>query len=142
MRKHALIRNTVLLLLCITGLGLGSCKKEITQVVDQGFSATYSVKSSDWKGDGSGKYYHADFNVPELDDIIQKNGGVNVYISFDNGVTFEAVPEVVGNVAYGAYHQTGLVGVDLSPADNTGTVTPPSGTLLVKIVLLDATPLD
>lgn len=142
MRKHALIRNTVLLFLCLTGLGLGSCKKEITQVVDQGFSAIYSVKASDWTGNQASTYYSAEFSVPELDDIIQANGAVNVYISFDNGTTYEAVPEVVDNVAYGSYHQKGLVGIDLSPADKTGTITPPSGTLKVKVVLLDATPLD
>ncbi|HEY6899956.1 MAG TPA: hypothetical protein VI233_04910 [Puia sp.] len=141
MRKHALIRNTVLLFLCLAGLGMGSCKKEITQVVDQGFSAVYSAKPSDWKGDGTGKYYSAEFPMKELDQIIQDNGAVNVYISFDNGKTYEAVPEVVANVAYGSYHYTGVVGVDLSPADNTGTITPPGQNLLVKVVLLDATPL-
>jgi hypothetical protein len=135
MLKHALIRNTFFLSLCLTGVGLGSCKKEVTQVVDQGFSAIYTVKSSDWKG--SPTYLSTTLNVPELDQIIQDHGGVSVYLSLDKGVTYEALPQVVENVAYGSYHQTGLVGVDLQPADNTGTITAPSGDVKIKVVLLD-----
>ena len=142
MLKHALIRNTFFLCLCLTGVGLGSCKKEITQVVDQGFSAIYTIKSSDWKGNQASTYYSVEFNVPELDQVIVDHGGVMLYLSFDNGVTYEALPEVVDNVAYGAYHTNKIVGVDLTPADKTGTLTPPTGTLLLKVVLLDATPLD
>jgi hypothetical protein len=70
------------------------------------------------------------------------HGGVSVYLSFDGGATYEAVPEVVGNVAYGSYHYLQTVGIDLSPADNTGTVTPPTGDVGVKVVLLDAQPLN
>ena len=142
MQKHTVIRNTVLLFLGFAGMGLGSCKKEVTQVVNQGFSAIYNVHVSGWKGDGSGAYYNYELDVPELDDIILAHGGVTVYLSFDNGVTYEATPEVVGNVAYGSYHSLHTVGIDLSPADGTGTVSPPTKELLAKVVLLDAQPLD
>jgi len=142
MQKHALIRNTVLLFLAFAGMGLGSCKKEITQTVNQGFSAIYNVHVSGWQGDGSGAYYSYTLDVPELDDVILAHGGVSVYLSFDNGATYEATPEVVGNVAYGSYHSLHTVGIDLSPADGTGIVSPPTKELLAKVVLLDAQPLD
>ncbi len=142
MLKHTLIRNAVLLFLCIAGIGLGSCTKKVTQVVDQGFSAFYTIKASRWKANSSSTYINYEFAVPELDQFMLDHGGVMVYLSFDDGVTYEALPEVFGNKAYGSYHYLNTVGIDLSPADNTGTVSAPTKDLLVKLVLLDATPLD
>lgn len=141
MRKHALIRNVVLLFLCISAIGMGSCKKTVNQVVNQGFSAVYTLKASGWKANSASTYINYEFPFPELDQIILDHGGVMVYLSFDGGVTYEAVPEVVGNVAYGTYHYLQTVGIDLSPADNTGTVTAPTQDILAKVVLLDAQPL-
>jgi hypothetical protein len=142
MRKHVLVRNIALLFLCVSVFGMGSCKKEITQVVNQGFSAIYTIKAGDWQVNSSSTYINVELTVKELDQVILDHGGVSVYISLDGGKTYEAVPEVVGNVAYGSYHYLGKVGIDLSPADNTGTVTTPTGDILAKVVLLDAQPLD
>ncbi len=142
MLKHTLIRNAVLLFLCISGIGMGSCTKKVTQVVDQGFSAFYTIKASGWQSNSSSTYINYEFAVPELDQFMLDHGGVMVYLSFDGGDTYETLPQVVGNVAYGSYHYLNTVGIDLSPADNTGTVSAPTKDLLVKLVLLDATPLD
>lgn len=138
--KHTLIRNT--LVLCVAGLGLGSCKKEVTQRVDQAFSATYTLTPANWQSDGSGGFY-TNIPVPEVDPVIVSSGGVLVYLSFDGGTTFEALPEVLANVAYGTYHSDKTVSIDLTSADGTGVVTsPPSKNLIAKLVVIDATPLD
>ena len=142
MVKHTLIRNAVLLFLCISGIGMGSCTKKVTQVVNQGFSAIYNIKASGWKANSTNTYINYEFNVPELDQFMLENGGVMVYLSLNGGETYETLPEVVQNVAYGSYHYLNTVGIDLSPADNTGTVTAPTDDLKVKLVLLDAQPLD
>ena len=142
MLKHTLIRNAVLLFLCISGIGMGSCTKKVTQVVNQGFSAFYTIKASGWQSNSSSTYINYEFAVPELDQFMLDHGGVMVYLSFDGGDTYETLPQVVGNVAYGSYHYLQTVGIDLSPADNTGTVSAPTKDLLAKVVLLDATPLD
>jgi len=142
MLKHTLVRNAVLLFLGISAIGMGSCTKKVTQIVDQGFSAVYTVKVSGWKTNSTNTYINYEMDVPELDQIMLDHGGVSVYLSFDGGDTYEALPEVVGNVAYGSYHYLHTVGIDLSPADDTGTVTAPTKDLLAKVVLLDATPLD
>src|ERR1700754_4494979 len=99
MVKHTLIRNAALLFLCISGIGMGSCTKKVTQVVNQGFSAFYTIKASGWQANSSSTYIHYDLNVPELDQFMLDHGGVMVYLSFDNGDTYEALPEVVENVA-------------------------------------------
>ena len=148
MRKHVLVRNIALLFLCVSVFGMGSCKKEVTQVVNQGFSAIYTIKGTDWKINSNSTYINVELAVKELDQVIVDHGGVTVYLSFDGGKTWENTPEVVQNVAYGSYHYLNTVGIDIAPADNTGTVTPPmnqSGQLvdiLAKVVLLDAQPLD
>jgi hypothetical protein len=141
-RKHAVLtRTTTAAALILSVLVLGSCKKEVTQVVDQAFSATYSVNTSDWATSDGGKTYTVNLNVPEVDNTVVTTGGVIVYLSFDNGATFEALPEVFENVAYGTYHQNGTVSVDLTAPNHTDVVTPPGSTVLIKVVILDATSL-
>jgi Ni,Fe-hydrogenase III small subunit len=75
-----------------------------------------------------------------LDDIIVQTGGVVVYLSFDNGTNYEAIPEAFGGVAYGTVHSKGQVVVDLRSTSG-GTITAPIGQILAKVVLLDAKPL-
>src|ERR1700733_6360149 len=101
MLKHKLIRNAVLLFLGISAIGMGSCTKKVTQVVNQGFSAIYNVKASGWKSNSTSTYINYEFSVPELDQFMLDHGGVMVYLSFDGGDTYETLPEVVNNVAYG-----------------------------------------
>ncbi len=138
MMKHTLIRNTIVL--CVAGFGLGSCKKEVTQRVDQAFSATYTLTPANWQADGAS--YFTDIPVPEVDPVIVASGGVLVYLSFDNGVSFDALPEVVNGVSYGTYHSNQTVSIDFTSATGTGAVTPPTKNIIAKLVVIDATPLD
>jgi len=62
-------------------------------------------------------------------------GGVSTYISFDNGGTYEALPEVVKGVAYGTYYSYSTVNVDLFSATGSGSITAPSSNILVKILI-------
>lgn len=141
-RKHAaLTRTTTAIALFLSVLTLGSCKKEVTQVVDQAFSTTYSVPASSWTTSDGGLTYTVNLNVPEIDNTIVGSGGVIAYISFDNGTSFEALPEVYENVAYGAYHQNGTLSVDLTAPNHTDVIHPPGSTLLIKVVILDASAL-
>ena len=145
-RKHAaLTKATTIFALFVLILTMGACKKEVTQVVDQGFSAVYTVHASDFKTLDGGKTYTVNLNVPEVDKQIVDNGGVMVYLSLDGGDSFEALPEFFQTVAYGTFHQIGSVSVDLSAANHTDVITAPSdpsvGYFLIKVVILDATPL-
>ncbi len=131
-----------ILLLSLFSFSLVDCTKTVTQVqeVNQAFSATYTIAPGVWSTADNGLSYSATLQVPALDDIILQSGGVIVYLSFDNGTNFEAIPEVFGGIAYGSVHSKGQVVVDLH-AGNGGTITAPSGTILAKVVLLDAKPL-
>ena len=132
----------VILLLSLFSFSLVDCTKTVTQVqeVNQAFSATYTIAPSVWTTTDNGLSFSATLQVPALDDIIVQSGGVEVYLSFDNGTNFEAIPEVFGGIAYGSVHSRGQVVVDLH-AENGGTITAPSGQILAKVVLLDAKPL-
>jgi hypothetical protein len=123
------------------------CTKTYPQV-NQVYSALYTVTPTQWiqgtDQDGT-IFYSASFNIPELTQDIDLNGGVEVYLSFDDqsstDPTYEALPEVVNGVAYGAIHTTGSVTIDLRAATGGNVNLGINQTLLVKIVLMQAQPL-
>jgi hypothetical protein len=122
---------------------LTACKKEVTEIqqVDQAFSAIYTLDPSGWSTNDGSISYSTNLPIPELDQQIQDHGGVMVYLSFNNGGTYEALPEVFDGIAYGALHTTGNVSIDLFALDG-GTITAPAAPILAKVVLIDATDLD
>ncbi|MHA4875667.1 hypothetical protein, partial [Enterococcus faecium] len=79
-----------------------------------------------WKASGSG--YFVSLNVPDVTNSVLNDGGVVTYISFDNGNTYEALPEVVNGVAYGTYYSYSTVNIDLYSATGSGSITAPSTT--------------
>ena len=132
------------ILLLLATLSLTACKKEVTEVqqVDQAFSAVYTLNPGGWTTSNGGQSYSTSLNVPELDDVILNDGAVIVYLSFDNGDSYEALPEVFDGVAYGTIHELGLITIDLQASDGSGAViSAPGGTILAKVVLIDATPI-
>jgi hypothetical protein len=144
MTKHAVLTRTTLIIgLAVSLFAIGSCTKHVTQVVDQGFSAIYTIHPSDWKVVNDGlNYYRVDLSVPEVDDNIVQNGGVDVYLSFDAGspVTYEQLPEDVGGYIYTAGHTKGTVSIGYR-SSNGSTPNLPTGDVFAKVVILDATPL-
>lgn len=144
-KRAAFTRTIAIFALFSLLLTMGSCKKTVNQVVDQGFSAFYKVHGADFQTSDGGKTYTISLTVPEVNDKIVANGAVMVYLSLDGGVTYEALPEFFENIAYGTYHQAGSVFVDLSAANHTDIINAPAdpqvGFYLIKVVILDATPL-
>jgi hypothetical protein len=129
-------------------LGLSGCTKTYVNQVNQVYSAVYTVGASQWAlgadPDGT-QFYYTTLSVPELTQNIDLNGGVAVYLSFDDASNanpiYEAMPEVINGVAYGAIHTTGSVTIDLRAADGSNAPGPITGPTLIKVVLMDASPL-
>jgi len=124
------------------------CTKTTVQQVNQVYSAVYTVLANQWASgnDPNGTlFYYTTLTVPELTQAIDLNGGVLVYLSFDDpsstNPTYEAMPEVIDGVAYGAIHTTGSITVDLRAADGSNAPGPITGPTMIKVVLLDAQPL-
>ena len=129
-------------------LAFSGCTKTTVNQVNQVYSAVYTVAANQWAAgqdpDGT-KFYYTTLNVPELSQTIDINGGVVVYLSFDDpsntNPVYEALPEVINGVAYGALHTTGSVTIDLRAADGSNAPGPITGPTLVKVILMDASPL-
>lgn len=118
---------------------LFSCKKEITQVqqVNQAYSAVYTIAPGEWSSADGGISYSAELDVPELDNIIYKDGAVLAYLSFSGTSYYEALPQVFDGITYGAIHGKGFVNIDMS-ALSGNTINPPGQVVSVKIILIDA----
>jgi hypothetical protein len=132
--------------LIVSLFAAGSCTKHVTQVVDQGFSAVYTVHPSDWTTDtytGSSplNQYAVVLSVPEIDDQIVANGGVMTYISFDGGATYDELPAEELGVSYNTLHWNSSLYIGFHTLNGTPP-TLPNGDVTVKVVILDATPLD
>ncbi len=126
-------------------LTFSGCTKTTVQQVNQVFSAVYTVQANQWAlgtdPDGT-TFYYTTLTVPELTQAIDINGGVLVYLSFDDpsssNPTYEQMPEVFDGVAYGAIHTTGSVTIDLRAADGSNAPGPITGPTMIKVILLDA----
>ena len=147
-KNTVLTRTTMIVALFVSLFVMGSCTKKVTQVVDQGFSAVYTIHPGDWKADTytgtpALNIYAVALNVPEVDDKIVANGAVIVYPSFDGGATYDALPAEESQVIYNTLHWKSTVYIGMRGKDD---VTAPNlsniGDILAKVVILDATPLD
>jgi hypothetical protein len=121
------------------------CTKTTVQQVDQVYSAIYTVQANQWVAGydpNNTLYYYTSLSVPELTQDIDLNGGVLVYLSFDDpsstNPTYEQMPEVINGVAYGAIHTTGSVTIDLRAADGSNAPGPITGPTMIKVILMDA----
>ena len=132
------------LLTLFTVIAFGGCTKTVTQTTNQVFSATYTINPADWRQDNSGLfYYRVDLSVPEIDNVVVKDGGVTVYLSFDGGATFDAIPETIAGITYNAIHQVGGLTIGYYTEGDIATPpTLPSVKVLAKVVILDGKPLD
>jgi len=131
-------------------LALSGCTKTTVQQVNQVYSAIYTITPDKWvaaQDQGSGtKYYFTTLSIPELTQQIDLNGGVVVYLTFDDPTSgdplYEALPETFDAVAYGALHTTGTVTIDLRAADGGDMTSAISSTVGIKVILMDAQSLD
>jgi hypothetical protein len=124
-------------LMLISLFSFSSCTKTVTQEVNNAVTVTSTIAPSDWKATSDGTGYTTFLNVDAVTQNIVDNGAVLVYASFDGGTTYDLIPEVYGNVSYVSYHQLGGVGIEVY-STNGGTLTPPSGTLPVKIIIVQS----
>lgn len=137
----------IALLSAIAILVFSGCTKNYP-TVNQVYSAVYTVQANQWAQgtDPNGNtFYSTTLAVPELTQSIDLNGGVVVYLSFDDpssaNPTYEALPEVFDGIAYGAIHTTGSVTIDLTGADGSSLSSAITAPVLIKVVLMDASPL-
>lgn len=109
------------------------CKKE--QIVPNRTIHT-TLTASNWIKLDGGRAYTASISMPEIDNYFNDNGGVLVYLSFENG-TYEQVPQVYNGVSYSYLTRTGQIVLEIQSFDGIGVISPP-GSVKVKIVLIES----
>jgi hypothetical protein len=129
--KKLILFSTLILLI------FSSCKKDVTQQVNQAFSAVYTIAPSNWTTNNNGQSFTAELNIPEIDNTLYQNGAVLVYISFEGTNYYEALPEVFDGISYGAIHSPGYVGIDIS-ALSGDPISAPTQSISAKVILIDA----
>jgi hypothetical protein len=132
-----------LFVLATVGLTTSSCTKTVTNQVNQVYSITYTIKPGDWlnhsaTGPTDFNYSYVNLNVPEVDNIVVANGGVVVYLSFDNGTTFNTIPFVFNGYTYTTDHSNGQVYIQFHDEVSPSPLPPlPTSNVLAKVVILD-----
>jgi len=115
-------------------LSVSSCtKKYITPNPNQTIYA--DITSADWLAYTDGKSYYVPINVAALDDASAQYDGVVVSVSYDDGKTYEQLPEVYNGLAFSYTYNTGNVSIYAQSPDG-GTAIKPTDPIKVKIVLV------
>jgi hypothetical protein len=132
------MKKFTILMLCIATLGLASCKKDtIVQPGNAILTVVKDISTNAWVLSNDGKTFSADISVPEIDQYHIDNEGTLVYISYNSGASYIALPFVYNVDAYSYEVYKGGVSIDVQSSDYQAT-TPikPTSTVRVKIVLV------
>ena len=117
-------------------LSVSSCtKKYINPVTNLNKTVTYNVTSADWQAYTDGKSYFVPLSVPEIDNASASLDGVIVSVSYDNGATFEQLPEVYNGLSFSYTYNAGNVSIYAQSPDGT-TAIKPTDPIVVKIVVV------
>ncbi|WP_183564430.1 hypothetical protein [Mucilaginibacter sp. SP1R1] len=132
----------ILTLVCCTILiAATSCTKKY--ITPANITAIYTINgTTGWEvytDSGGNKSYRSPLkDLPEQDQYAQENGGVLVYISYDKGVTYEALPQTYNGIAYSYTSSVGVVTIYAQNSDGTQLSAAPSSDIKVKVVLVDS----
>lgn len=132
------MKKFTILMLCIATLGLASCKKDtIVQPGNAILTVVKDISPNAWVLSNDQKTFTADISVPEIDQYHVDNEGTLVYISYNSGASYIALPFVYNVDAYSFEVYKGGVSIDVQSSDYQAT-TPikPTSTVRVKIVLV------
>jgi hypothetical protein len=117
-------------------LSVSSCtKKYITPNPNQ--TIVFDVASSAWVASDptTGLSYSASLPVPEITDDFARFGGVIVSISYDDGDTYEQLPEVFNNTSFSYTYNSGNVTIYAQNSDGSAAVKP-TDPIKVKVILV------
>jgi hypothetical protein len=118
-------------------LSVSSCTKQyVTPNPNQ--TVYYDLASTGWTAytDPAGvKSFQAPINVPALDQASSDLDGVIVSVSYDDGATYEQLPEVYGNLSFSYTYNKGNITIYAQTA-NGATAVQPTDPIKVKIVIV------
>ncbi|MCF6407027.1 hypothetical protein L3C95_29290 [Chitinophaga filiformis] len=135
------MKSLLLLPMLMLGILFTSCKKEeiIQEVVQPNRTIIFEVKSTSWQFDNTTKTWFAELPIDEIDDYVNQNSGILVYISGDQEL-WEAIPNVFNGSTYVYTYTNGRLYLEVQGADGA-TVNPPGATTWAKVVIVDSAPI-
>ncbi|PWS30503.1 hypothetical protein [Pedobacter paludis] len=131
------MKKLTFLLLCITTIGLVSCKKDTIVQSAQNIVIVRDVTPNQWVLSTNGQTYSADLAISAIDAYHVDNEGTLVYISYNNGASYIQLPFVYNVDAYSYEVYPGGLSIDIQSSDlqNRAPVRPTSS-VRVKVVLI------
>jgi hypothetical protein len=134
------MKKLALLLICVTTLGLVSCKKDT--YVNGGANNLTIIKYIEptaWALSNDGLTYSATITDNRIDNRTYEDDGILVYVSRGNGNYYEQLPFVYDVDAYSYTVTPGSLSIDIQSSDfQEATPIKPTSTMRVKIVLLES----
>lgn len=129
-----------LILLCVTILGMVSCKKD-TYVNNTANNLTIIkyIDPNAWALSNDGFSYSATVFDNRIDQRTYDDDGILVYVSRGNGNFYEQIPFVYDTQAYSYTVTPGSLSIDVQSSDyQEAAPTKPTSVMRVKIVLLES----
>jgi hypothetical protein len=136
------MKSLLLLPMLMLGILFTSCKKEEIiqqEVVQPNRTILFEVKATSWQFDNNTKTWFAELPIDEIDDNVNQNSGILVYISSDKQF-WEAIPDVLDGSTFVYRYTTGSLFLEVQGADGS-TIDPPKATVWTKVVLVDSAPI-
>jgi hypothetical protein len=128
-------RFLYLTLIC-GGLLAASCTKRYEEVVEPNQTIYANLSPSDWTTADTSKNYIATITPPSQGgNFGAGSDGVLIYFTFDNGQTYEQIPEVYNNVSFSYTVTRGVITLYAQSANGAQTISAPVA-LKAKIVLV------
>ena len=135
------MKKILTLVCCTILLAATSCTKKY--ITPSNVTAIYTINgTTGWEvytDDGGKKSWFSKLeNLPEQDQYAQETGGVLVYISYDEGATYEALPEVYNGISYSYTSEVGRIRIFAQNSNGSQLAAPPADNIKVKGVLVSA----
>jgi hypothetical protein len=134
------MKRILTILSCAVLFAASSCTKQYIEPGNTNQTVYANIATTDWTlyTDGSGaKSYTAPIAVNFLSQGFVQSGAVSVAISYDNGNTFEELPETYDGIAYSYTYNAGNVSLYAQSSDGT-TATAPTSAIVAKITFITA----
>lgn len=112
------MKKLLLLLLCVTTLGLVSCKKETIIQESPNRTFVYTVRANSWTLSTDGYTYSTILDIPEVDNVTLDDEGVLVYITNPGDRSRQKqLPFVYKVDAYSYEISNGKIRIDIESSD-------------------------
>lgn len=134
------MKKLLSIICCLVIFAASSCTKQYVApavtTTNKSFNSG-AIAPGNWVLTTDKASYATDVNIPDITSNFTSYGGIIVSLTFDNGASYEQLPEVYNGVSYTYTYTTGKVTLYSQSADGTTAVLPTS-TLIARVILVDA----